>query len=375
MADKIRVGITHGDYNGVGYEVILKALADETVTELFTPVLYGIPGLVENTATLLGLELPETRVIKEAGEAEDGVLNIVDLGLRDITPDYGHPTPASGRAAVIALERAVKDIQAGDIDTLVTAPINKEAVQSDKFHFAGHTEFLGERSGSKPRMILFSDTLRVALLTTHKAVGEIAASVTKDAVTEAIREFDASLRRDYGIQRPKIAVLALNPHCGDGGLIGKEEISEIAPALEEVAETHLAFGPFAADGFFASMAWKKYDGVLAMYHDQGLAPFKALAGSEGVNFTAGLPFVRTSPDHGTACDIAGKGLADPTSMRQAIYASIDIFRNRQRHDEARSNPLPKLPERPDKGERKQPGKPSEPKNTEPKNTESKSKES
>ncbi len=188
-------------------------------------------------------------------------------------------------------------------------------------------------------MILFDDSLRIALLTTHKPIGEVAGSVTKEAIIEALAEFDASLRLDFDIDCPKIAVLSLNPHCGDNGLLGTEEIREIIPAIKETGNSHMTFGPFAADGFFASGAYRKYDGALAMYHDQGLAPFKALAGDRGVNFTAGLPLVRTSPDHGTAYDIAWQGVADPTSMRQAIYAAIDLLRNRRRNLEAAANPL------------------------------------
>ncbi len=339
MSELIKVGITHGDYNGVGYEVSFKALADEEIPEIFTPVFYGIPALVEKAAEDFGLTLPRIKVVTDAGDAEDGFLNIVDLGIKDVELTPGKGTRLSGRAAVTALERAVKDIADDKIDTLVTAPISKEAVQSDSFHFTGHTEFLGERCGAKPRMILFDDSLRIALLTTHKPIGEVAGSVTKEAIIEALAEFDASLRLDFDIDCPKIAVLSLNPHCGDNGLLGTEEIREIIPAIKETGNSHMTFGPFAADGFFASGAYRKYDGALAMYHDQGLAPFKALAGDRGVNFTAGLPLVRTSPAHGTAYDISWQGVADPTSMRQAIYAAIDLLRNRRRNLEAAANPL------------------------------------
>ena len=231
------------------------------------------------------------------------------------------------------------DVLAGTIDTLVTAPISKEAVQTEEFQFPGHTEFLGARSNSKPLMILYYEGLRMALLTTHKAIADIPGAVTKERVMETVRKLDATLKQDFDIQAPKIAVLSLNPHNGDGGLLGTEEIRDIKPAIEELGDRFLVFGPFAADGFFASHSWRKYDGVIAMYHDQGLAPFKALAGPEGVNFTAGLPFVRTSPDHGTGFDIAGKNKANADSMREAIYNAIDIFRNRARYDEMYSNTL------------------------------------
>lgn len=351
MSEKLRVGITHGDYNGIGYEVTLKALANEEITDLFTPVLYAVPQLVEEAAKRFNLSLPRVNVISDAADALAGVLNVVDLGIRNVNLTPGKPSPASGASAVIALERAVADVMEGKTDTLVTAPICKEAVQSDSFHYPGHTEFLGDRAGAKPRMILFDDRLRMALLTTHLPVSEIPASITKEAITEAVKDLHETLKQDFDIDAPKIAVLSLNPHNGDGGLLGTEEMREIRPAVEELADKYLTFGPFAADGLFASGAWSKFDGILAMYHDQGLAPFKALAGPEGVNFTAGLPFVRTSPDHGTGFDIAWQGIADPQSMREAIYAAIDLTRNRRRNILAAADPLPKLPEKEHKGEK------------------------
>ena len=283
----------------------------------------------------------------------------------------GQPTQASGKSAVAALEAAVEALKNGEIDVLVTAPISKEAVQSDEFRFPGHTEFLEARAGegAKSRMILFDDYVRVALVTTHLPVSKIAQAITKEAVAEAISSLNQSLRRDFGFERPRIAVLSLNPHAGDGGLLGDEEQTQIAPAVKEARETGiLAFGPFAADGFFGLGDYRHFDGVVAMYHDQGLAPFKALAGEHGVNFTANLPIIRTSPDHGTAFSIAWKGEADPTSMREAIYKAIDIFRRRADFTEASSNPLRKhVAEKPDKGERQdrgeRPAKPKTPKET------------
>lgn len=340
MSEILKVGITHGDYNGIGYEVTLKALADERIPELMTPVFFAIPELVESTVAQYNLELPPVKIIKDAGEASEGFVNIVDIsrGKLELTPGTG--SKASGASAVDALEAAVKAVMAGKIDTLVTAPISKEAVQSDRFHFTGHTEYLAERTAANSQMILFDGELRVALLTTHKAIADVPAAVTEDGIVDALQRLNATLKLDFDIERPRIAVLSLNPHCGDGGLLGKEEIEIITPAIERANNELMAFGPFAADGFFATQAWQHYDGVLAMYHDQGLAPFKALAEGQGVNFTAGLPFVRTSPDHGTAFDIAGKGIADPGSMREALYAAIDLTRNRRRNIEAAANPLP-----------------------------------
>lgn len=355
MARPIRVGITHGDINGVGYEVTLKALAHESVTELCTQVIFGYHSLAEKCRKQLGLEEIRLNKATDAGSAPDGRVSVVEIGAEvpELTP--GEPTAASGEAAVAALEAAVAALKAGDIDVLVTAPISKEAVQSDKFRFPGHTEYLEAAlgDGSKARMILFDDNVRVALVSTHLPVSKVAEAVTKESVDAAIDSLNLSLRQDFGFERPKIAVLSLNPHAGDGGVLGTEEKEIIEPAIAEFREKGvLAFGPFAADGFFGLGDYRKFDGIVAMYHDQGLAPFKTIAGERGVNFTAGLPYVRTSPDHGTAFGIAWKGVADETSMREAIYKAIDIFRRRESFLAASANPLRKYTtDKPDKGER------------------------
>lgn len=340
----IKVGITQGDFNGIGLEVALKALSDENITDLFTPVLFADWQLVQHAVKEFGLEFHALRRIDDASQAHNGHINVVDLHLQDNHIDAGKPTQASGAGSVAALEAAVKALDEGRVDVLVTAPISKEAVQSESFKFAGHTEYLNAKAGEKykARMILFDDNLRVALVTTHLPISRLVSEITRDKVAETIKDFRDTLTRDFSIVGPKIAVLSLNPHVGDGGLLGTEEAEIIAPAIEDcIKEGMLVFGPFAADGFFGSGAYRKFDGVLAMYHDQGLAPFKALASEKGVNFTAGLPFVRTSPDHGTAYDIAWQGIADPQSMREAIYKAIDIHRSRGRHDEASANPLKK----------------------------------
>lgn len=353
----IKVGITQGDFNGIGLEVTLKALADEMITDLFIPVIFADNRLVNFAIRELGIELPKTKVIEKAADARQGVINIVDLKLQDVQVTAGTPTQSSGRGAVESLERAVHALQAGEIDVLVTAPISKEACQSDDFKFTGHTEYLNAKAGKDHRaqMILFDDLLRVALVSTHVPVSKISEVTTRESVERSIGDFAITLRRDFSIRKPKIAVLSLNPHTGDGGLLGTEERDVIVPAIEACVEAGVqAFGPFAADGFFGSGAYRNFDGVLAMYHDQGLAPFKALSGDAGVNYTAGLPFVRTSPDHGTAFDIAWKGHADPLSMRQAIYKAIDIFRCRKMYDKAAANPLAKHSmERAPKGDRNQ----------------------
>ena len=355
MTRPVKVGITHGDINGIGYEVILGALGEEGMTEICTPVVFGYHSLAEKARKLLGLEGVRIYKAHNAAAAQPGRISVVEVSqeLPELNP--GVPTATSGKAAVASLEMAMEALESGDIDVLVTAPISKEAVQSDQFHFPGHTEYLEAKAGEgyKSRMILFDDHIRVALVSTHLPVARLAEAVTRESVGAAIESLRHSLKQDFGIVRPRIAVLSLNPHAGDGGLLGSEEQEVITPAINEAREKGtLAFGPFAADGFFGVGDYRKFDGIVAMYHDQGLAPFKALAGERGVNFTAGLPFVRTSPDHGTAFGIAWKGEADPTSMREAIYKAIDLLRNRQRFLEASANPLRKIvTERPDKGER------------------------
>jgi 4-hydroxythreonine-4-phosphate dehydrogenase len=262
----------------------------------------------------------------------------------DVKVEPGTSTEIAGNAAFVALERAVADLRAGKVDTLVTAPINKHNIQSDTFSFPGHTEYLEASlgDGAKALMILFSDTMRVALVTTHLPIAKVPEAITKDSVLEKLRIFNKSLHSDFAIVAPRIAVLALNPHAGENGLLGSEETNVIIPAIEAAKEENIfAFGPYAADGFFGSGNFDKFDGILAMYHDQGLAAFKTMSMDQGVNYTAGLPFVRTSPDHGTGYDIAAQGIASPDSMRNAIYAAIDIFRNRKNDAIAHQNPLRK----------------------------------
>ncbi len=342
---KIRVGITQGDTNGIGYEVILKALAEPMVLELFTPVIYGSTKIAAFHRKACGAQPIQFYSIDNAIQARDGAYNMVEIpGLDDLKVELGTPSEAAGRAAFASLEVAVADLRNGIIDVLVTAPIDKNNIQSETFHFPGHTEYLETAAGDGNRslMVLFNDRIRVALVTTHLPVSQIAGAITKEAIIEKLEIFNQSLRKDFAIEYPRIAVLALNPHSGDHGLLGNEEKEIITPAIEEAyAKKICCFGPYSADGFFGNGSYTKFDGVLAMYHDQGLAPFKTIAMDNGVNFTAGLPVVRTSPDHGTGYDIAGKGLASPESMLAAIYASIDIYRNRRIYDEIHANPLRK----------------------------------
>lgn len=344
MNRPVRVGITHGDINGIGYEVILKMLEDTRMLEICTPIVYGSAKIAAFYRKLIEMPAVPFTQIQDATAITDGVNNIINVVGEDVKVDPGMSTPVAGQAAFAALDRAVADLQAGNIDVLVTAPINKHNIQSETFVFPGHTEYLeasiGE--GEKALMVLCDDSTRVALVTTHLPISKVAEAITQETIVEKLKIFKRSLSRDFGINAPRIAVLSLNPHAGEEGLLGSEENDIIIPAIEE-ARNHkiLAFGPYAADGFFGSGAFKKFDGILAMYHDQGLAPFKTLAMEGGVNFTAGLPYVRTSPDHGTGYDIAGKGEASPDSMRAAVYAAIDIFYNRRRDDEARRRPLRK----------------------------------
>lgn len=339
---KIKVGISHGDINGIGYEVILKTLGDSEMLELCTPIVYGSSKALSYHRKALELPNVNFNLITKAEDASPDANNLIEVLDGEVKIELGTPTEAAGKAAFAALERAVEDLKNREIDVLVTAPINKDAIQSETFHFPGHTEFLEDKAGDryKSLMILCNDDLRVALVTTHMPISKISESITKEGIVEKLRVFNESLRRDFGIVKPRIAVLALNPHAGENGLLGSEESEIIMPAIEEAyASKIVCFGPYASDGFFGSGQYKNFDGILAMYHDQGLAPFKTIAMDSGVNFTAGLPFVRTSPDHGTGYDIAGKGEACEESFRSAIYKAIDISRNRRRFYEAHRNPL------------------------------------
>ncbi len=346
MSDKrkIRVGITQGDINGIGYEVIFRTFENNEIFELCTPVVYGSPKLAAYHRKALELDVAYNAV-ERVDEIQDGKLNIINCNSDDVHIELGIATRESGEAAYQALERAVKDYQEGVIDLLVTAPINKNTIQSDDFHFPGHTEYLQERlgEGRKSLMILCSEGLRFAIATSHLPLRDVPAAITPELLEEKLTIFNQSLKEDFNIDAPKIAVLSLNPHSGDNGLLGKEEIDVIIPTIEKMSrEGILCYGPFGADGFMGSGKYTAFDGILAMYHDQGLTPMKLLAMSNGVNFTAGLDAVRTSPAHGVAYDIAGKGCADENSFRQAIYTAIDIYRNRLFYNEARRRPLRKL---------------------------------
>jgi 4-hydroxythreonine-4-phosphate dehydrogenase len=341
---KIKVGITHGDINGIGYEVMLKALSDARILEICTPIIYGSPKVMGYHRKTLDLPTFNYSIINSAAEAADNRINIINCVDEETKVELGKPTQIAGEAALLALTKATDELAQGLFDVLLTAPINKETIQSDKFHFPGHTEFLEEKlgEGSKAMMILIKDNLRVALVTGHIPISAVAPAITKNDLVDKIKAFSKTLAMDFDIQKPRIAVLALNPHAGDGGVIGNEEIESIIPALKATQDAGiLSFGPYPADGFFGSGQFAKFDGVLAMFHDQGLVAFKTLAMELGVNYTAGLPIIRTSPAHGTAYDIAGQNIASEESFLQALYMSIDVHRARARYNEARSNPLRK----------------------------------
>lgn len=337
----VRVGITHGDFNGVGYEVIMKTFADHGMLELCTPVVYGIHKAATYYRKSLGIQEFNFYGIPDASKAVKHHCNFVNLSDLDVGMDPGKSTPAAGSWAVKSIQRAMQDLEAGLIDVIVTAPINKHNVQGPEFSFPGHTEYFAAKTGkSDYLMLLVNENLRVGTVTGHVPIQDVSAKLNADLIVSRLKVMAHSLVQDFGIRGPKIAVLGLNPHAGDGGVIGKEEEQIIIPALKKAQQENLyVFGPFAADGFFGSGAWKGYDGVMAMYHDQGLIPFKSIAFHHGVNFTAGLPIVRTSPDHGTGYDIAGKNQADPSSLREAVYLAIDVFRNRKISDEINADPL------------------------------------
>lgn len=342
--NKIRIGITQGDINGVGYEVILKTFAEPLMFELCTPIVYGSPKVAAYHRK--AFELPTNfSIVNSASEAQEGRMSIVNCSDDEVKVEFAKADAESGKAAFAALEKAIEEYKEGLIDVIVTAPINKHTIQSEEFSFPGHTEYIEQKLGDesqKALMILMKGDFRVALVTGHLPVSQIASHITKELITEKITIFHESLKQDFGISAPRIAVLSLNPHAGDSGLLGKEEEEIIIPAIQEMVDKGIqCFGPYPADGFMGSDNYTHFDGILAMYHDQGLAPFKALAMDEGVNFTAGLPVVRTSPAHGTAYDIAGKGVAKEDSFRQAIYVAIDVYRNRCRDKYAHRNPLRK----------------------------------
>ncbi len=339
--EKIRLGISHGDINGIGYEIIFKALNDTRMLDMCTPVIYGsskVAAYHRKTLNISNFSLNNIKVADDAHAKRVNIINCVDDNVR---VELGKETKMGGEAAYAALSAAVEDLKNKKIDVLVTAPIHKKNIQSESFNFPGHTEYLQTEFNSRDSlMFLISDVLKVGVVTGHIPLSEVSKAITKEKILTKLKIMNKSLKEDFTIRKPKIAVLGLNPHSGDNGLIGKEEQEVIIPALEEAKQKNIvALGPYAADGFFGSNNLSKFDAVLAMYHDQGLTPFKTIAFSSGVNFTAGLPIIRTSPDHGTAFEIAGQGVADEESFRQAVYLAIDVFNNRTSYKELSKDPL------------------------------------
>jgi len=341
MSDKIKIGISIGDVNGIGLEVIIKSLAELQILDYCTPIVYGHTKVASYHRKALGMSDFAFNVIASADLANPKKVNMINCWEEDVKIDLGVANETGGKYALISLEKATDDLVSGAIDALVTAPINKHNIQSETFKFPGHTEYLQERSGSKDvLMFLLSEDIRVGVVTGHIPLTSVAQSITKDKIVKKLVLMNESLKKDFWIEKPKIAVLGLNPHAGDNGLLGSEEEQIIMPAIQEAFDKGIiCFGPYPADGFFGKASFKQFDAVLAMYHDQGLIPFKTLAFSTGVNYTAGLKFVRTSPDHGTGYDIAGKNEADPSSFIEAIFSAIHIVKHRREQEELLKNQL------------------------------------
>lgn len=338
--NKIIVGISQGDINGIGLEVVLKTLMEPGIADICTPILFSSQKTVSYYRKVLGLEEFNFNPMREFSQISHKKVNVFICYEEEVNVEMGKSTDAGGKYAFISLEKATQALVDNSIQVLVTAPINKNNIQREGFDFVGHTEYLGAKLEGKPLMLLCSENgLRIAVATGHIPLKEVSSKLNIDSLSNTIAQLNESLIKDFGIRKPKIAVLALNPHAGENGTIGNEEKEIIIPAIEKTKTNSLIFGPYAADGFFGNGTYKQFDGILAMYHDQGLIPFKTLAFDDGVNFTAGLKAVRTSPDHGTAYDIAGKNIANEQSFKNAIYSAIDIYKKRQLFEEITQNPL------------------------------------
>lgn len=338
----IKMGISHGDVNGIGYEIITKAFAYSTLEEICIPVIYGSSKIASYHKKTLNIKEFNFNLIKHINQAKNKRVNIFNITDKEVKIELGKSTDIAGNLAYLSLEEAVKDLKSNDIDVLVTAPINKKNIQSEKFSFPGHTEYLAEKFDTKDYlMLMVADNLRVGTITGHIPLGDVPKALNEELIVKKLKILNNSLIRDFAIRKPKVALLGLNPHAGDCGLLGEEEQNIIEPAIQKAFDKDgiTAFGPYPADGFFASSNYKQFDAVLAMYHDQGLIPFKALAINSGVNYTAGLPIVRTSPAHGTAFEIAGKDAANAESFKEAAYLALSIFNNRKEFDDLNNNKL------------------------------------
>jgi len=337
--EKIKLGISIGDFNGIGIEIILKTFSDKRMLDFCTPIIFGSAKLITNYKKNLNINIPFNG-IREVDRAINGKVNILNLWKEDIELKLGEPTELSGKLAFESLEAATNELANGGIDVLVTAPINKDNIQSEDFKFPGHTEYLESKLEGESLMILMADTLRIGLITGHIPIAKVSETITPELIKKKVAILYKTLVQDFAIFKPKIAILGLNPHCGDNGVIGEEDDTIIRPTIDEIQnEGKLIYGPYAADSFFGSSNYKNFDAILAMYHDQGLAPFKTLSFGEGVNYTAGLSKIRTSPDHGTAYELAGKGLANINSFKEAIFAAIKVFKTREEYKSLTENTL------------------------------------
>jgi 4-hydroxythreonine-4-phosphate dehydrogenase len=338
---KIKAGITIGDANGIGMEIILKTFLDPAMLQVCTPVIYGSSKVLSYHRKTLGINEFNYTTIRYHSEINTKKANLINCWEEDVKIEIGKPSAIAGKYAFKSLEAACKDLADKKVDVLVTAPIDKKTIQQEGFNFPGHTEYLGKFFNSKDfLMMMVNESLRISSVTGHVPLKNVAGEITSEKIIAKLSILNQSLKRDFGIRKPRIAVLSLNPHAGDGGLIGKEEEEIIQPAIKKsFDEGMLVYGPYSGDGFFGSSSFKKFDGIVCMYHDQGLIPFKALSFTSGVNFTAGLSVVRTSPDHGVGYDIAGKNIASESSFREAIYVACDVFNKRKEYDEANANPL------------------------------------
>lgn len=338
---KIKIGITHGDINGVSYEIMIKTLSNQRILDFCTPIIYGSPKVLAYYRKAFNSHNPNPVLINSIKEVNHRKMYIINCISDNVKVEMGKSTTEAGTYAIQALEKAMEDLKFGELDAIVTAPVNKTNLQAAGFKYAGHTEFLAKEFNAKEHlMLLISEQLRVGVVTGHIPIADVPKTITKELILNKLKVLNNSLINDFAIQKPKIAVLGLNPHSGDNGVIGNEEIETIIPAIEEAKnEGIIAIGPYPTDGFFGSFEFKKFDAVLAMYHDQGLTSFKVLAFEEGVNYTAGLPIIRTSPAHGTAYEIAGQNAASQLSFRNAIYSAIDIYKNRKNQNELIKNQL------------------------------------
>lgn len=338
-SNKIVVGISIGDINGIGIEIILKTFEDKRMLDFCTPVLFGSNKVISYHKKALKIDT-NVNGIHSLDKIIHGKINLLNIWKEEVKIELGKTTKEGGNCALKSLTSAVEALNKNEIDVLLTAPINKENIQSDEFDFPGHTEYLEANLEGESLMILMTDELRIGLITGHIPVSKISETITPELIKKKVAIMHNSLKNDFGISKPKIAVLGLNPHCGDKGVMGKEDDELIRPTISAIKETgKLVFGPYASDGFFGSQTHKQFDGVLAMYHDQGLAPFKALSFGNGVNFTAGLHKIRTSPDHGTGFDIAGKGVANPDSFKEALFTAIRLYKNRNEQEALLKNAL------------------------------------